>query len=154
MFFTYVARELRRRRRQAMVVALGLALGVGLVVTVSAMAAGVRSAQGSVLQSLYGVGTDITVTRPARPGTGGPARFGLNAPSEEQRGKRFSRDDILQSAGLSIMAASGVDRVAGLTGVKAAAGALSLTSIHAEGEFPDEVGVGQAPAPGSEPVAV
>src|SRR5437016_6518465 len=55
LFFTYLARELRRRRRQAFVVALGLALGVGLVVTVSAMAAGVRSAQGKVLKSLYGV---------------------------------------------------------------------------------------------------
>jgi putative ABC transport system permease protein len=77
MFFvTYVRRELRRRIRQAVVIALGLALGVGLVVTVSAASAGTTKAESSVLSSLYGVGTDVTVTGPPV-GTG---RFGNAKP--------------------------------------------------------------------------
>src|SRR5258708_39224342 len=73
-FFTYLRRELRRRMRQSIFVALGLALGIGLVVTVTAASAGVRKAQSDVLRSLYGVGTDITVTgkapRPRLPASG------------------------------------------------------------------------------------
>ncbi len=63
MFFTYLGRELRRRMRQAIFAALGLAVGIGLVITVTAASAGVRDAQSKVLHSLYGVGTDITVTK-------------------------------------------------------------------------------------------
>ena len=63
MFFTYLWRELRRRARQAIFIAMGLALGIGLVITVTAASAGVKNAQSSVLHSLYGVGTDITVTK-------------------------------------------------------------------------------------------
>ena len=78
MFFaTYLRRELRRRMRQAIFVALGLAVGIGLVVTVSAASAGVKKAESSVLASLYGVGTDVTVTgavvSPPRPGAASPA---------------------------------------------------------------------------------
>jgi putative ABC transport system permease protein len=77
MFFvTYVRRELRRRIRQAVVIALGLALGVGLVVTVSAASAGTAKAESSVLSSLYGAGTDVSVTGPPV-GTG---RFGNPTP--------------------------------------------------------------------------
>ena len=63
MFFTYLRRELRRRIRQSIFIALGLALGIGLVITVTAAATGVKNAQATVLHSLYGVGTDITVTK-------------------------------------------------------------------------------------------
>jgi putative ABC transport system permease protein len=66
-FFTYLARELRRRKRQAIFIALGLAVGVGLVVTVTAASTGVQNAQAGVLKGLYGVGTDITVTKPPPP---------------------------------------------------------------------------------------
>jgi threonine/homoserine/homoserine lactone efflux protein len=52
MFLTYLRRELRRRMRQAVFIALGLALGVGLVITVTAAAAGVKNAQGTVLHAL------------------------------------------------------------------------------------------------------
>jgi ABC-type lipoprotein release transport system permease subunit len=137
MFFTYVRRELRRRLRQAIVVALGLALGIGLVVTVSAMATGVRDAQRSVLQSLYGVGTDITVTRAGSAGSGPQAKFGLSAPDERQAGKSFSRDDILQSPGLGTISSAQAERLASLHGVKAVSSGLSLMSIHAEGTYPD-----------------
>ena len=72
MFFTYLRRELRRRIRQAIFIALGLALGIGLVITVTAASSGVRDAQATVLYSLYGVGTDITVTQTPAAGSGGP----------------------------------------------------------------------------------
>jgi ABC-type lipoprotein release transport system permease subunit len=137
MFFTYVARELRRRHRQAIVVALGLGLGVGLVVTVSAMASGVREAQSAVLQSLYGVGTDITVTQSARAGTGPQARFGLNAPDESKAGQDFSRDQVLESPGLGTIASSKASGLSSLTGVSEVSSGLSLISIHLEGTFPD-----------------
>src|ERR1017187_6667569 len=80
MFLTYLRRELRRRARQAILIALGLAVGVGLVITVTAASAGVSKAQSDVLHSLYGVGTDITVTQPAAAGTGGVSGVGVRGP--------------------------------------------------------------------------
>jgi putative ABC transport system permease protein len=136
VFFTYVGRELRRRRRQAVVVALGLGLGIGLVVTVSAMSDGVSAAQTSVLHSLYGVGTDITVTRSASAGTGRQARFGLNPADRAQQGKEFSRDQIVQSPGSATMSADQVSKLSGISGVSQVSGGLSLTAIHLEGKFP------------------
>src|SRR5229473_1142384 len=59
-FITYLWRELRRRMRQAVFIALGLAVGIGLVITVTAASSGLKNAQGTVLHSLYGVGTAIT----------------------------------------------------------------------------------------------
>ena len=69
-FLRYLGRELGRRARQATVIAIGLALGIGLVITVSAAAAGVKKAQTSVLHSLYGVGTDLTVAETPKAGSG------------------------------------------------------------------------------------
>jgi putative ABC transport system permease protein len=73
-FLRYLGRELGRRARQATVIAIGLALGIGLVITVSAAAAGVKNAQASVLHSLYGVGTDLTVTKTPKAGSGLPGK--------------------------------------------------------------------------------
>src|SRR6201985_3071456 len=77
MFITYLLRELRRRMRQAIFIALGLALGVGLVITVTAASNGVSATQGTVLKSLYGVGTDVTVTQAPTAGSGGGTRLHL-----------------------------------------------------------------------------
>lgn len=44
-----------------------LALGIGLVIMVTAASSGVKSAQAKVLASLYGVGTDVTVTKRLAP---------------------------------------------------------------------------------------
>jgi putative ABC transport system permease protein len=65
MFLIYLRRELRRRRKAALVISLGLALGIALVITVNSVSAGMQQAQGKVLESLYGLGTDMTVTRRA-----------------------------------------------------------------------------------------
>src|SRR6201992_2496249 len=78
MFFTYLWRELRRRARQAIFIAIGLALGIGLVITGTGASTGVKNAEGPVLHSLYGVGTDITVTKaPAPGGRGGGTSYGF-----------------------------------------------------------------------------
>jgi ABC-type antimicrobial peptide transport system permease subunit len=157
MFFTYIYRELRRRHRQALLTALGLAVGVGLVVAVSAYAAGVGEAQEEVLQSLYGVGTDITVTRAAEEGTGGPAEFGMNPGEREEQGERFSRDRVMTSRGQQMIAEDRIDQIAALDDVAAAAGGLTLTVMHVEGEFAEMVpgqGEGQAFGEGETPEAM
>ena len=63
MFGIYLKRELGRRKKAALVIALGLALGIALVITVNSVSAGMQQAQGKVLKSLYGLGTDMTVTK-------------------------------------------------------------------------------------------
>jgi putative ABC transport system permease protein len=106
-YLTYLHRELRRRMRQHILIALGLAAGIGLVVTVTAITAGVKNAQAAVLHSLYGIGTSVTVTTPARPG------------------------------GLGLLKSSSVTAVARLSGVSQAAGGLMLTELtHAGGTSP------------------
>ncbi len=139
MFFTYIYRELRRRHRQALLTAVGLAVGVGLVVAVSAYATGVGDAQEEVLQSLYGVGTDITVTRAAEEGTGGPAEIGMNPGEREEQGERFARDRVTTARGQQMISEDRITQIAGLDGVSAAAGGLSLTVMHVEGEFAEMV---------------
>src|SRR5947207_1001549 len=67
-FMTYLLRGLRGRMRQLVFVAAGLAVGVAAVVTLTAASTGVSQAQAAVLHSLYGVGTDISVTTEAPAG--------------------------------------------------------------------------------------
>jgi hypothetical protein len=102
MFITYLLRELRRRMRQAMFIAAGLALGVGLVITVTAAAGGVSASQGTVLKSLYGVGTDITVTQPPTAGSGG----GRASTSVATRGSRARNPPALAGTYLSAAASA------------------------------------------------
>jgi ABC-type lipoprotein release transport system permease subunit len=135
MFFTYVYRELRRRHRQALLTALGLAVGVALVVSVTAYAGGVSKAQDEVLQSLYGVGTDITVSQTQKLGEGGPQRFGMQPPDQAQQGKKFSRDALTSSPGQQSISTNKLTAISGLDGVAAATGSLSLTSLHVTGSF-------------------
>ncbi len=86
MFFTYLRRELRRRRKAAFVVASGLALGIALVIVVTSVSAGMSAAQDKVLQSLYGLGTDMTVTKaqtpPGENGQPSRPRFQFDAKGE------------------------------------------------------------------------
>ena len=149
MFFTYLGNELRRRRRQAFVVSVGLGLGIALVVVVTAMAAGVQDAQSTVLHSLYGVGTDITVTRTAEQGSapGGPIQLGAN--------DQFSNDQIVTSPGQATFSTVRVDDVATADGVAAASGALTLTSLHIDGDLPtfDTGGGTSGSVPGAAPSA-
>ncbi|MGO9559694.1 MAG: ABC transporter permease [Acidimicrobiales bacterium] len=142
MFFTYLRRELRRRAKQAIVVAIGLAIGIGLVMTVSAASAGVKTAQGEVLHSLYGVGTDMTVTKTATFGAGGTEHFGGfggfgGSGTRPAAGTKISRNTLRPTPGEATFSATAVAKVASLHGVAAATGGLSLTDTSFSGTIPD-----------------
>ena len=138
MFFTYLGRELRRRSRQALVIALGLALGIGLTIAVSAASAGVKSAQNDVLKSLYGVGTDITVTQTATRGTGGAQTFGITGQSQTTTGTKTttsSQDSARLANGSGTLATTTLTKIKGLSGVSDAVGSLSLTDFDVSGSL-------------------
>ncbi|MFI0825506.1 ABC transporter permease [Streptomyces roseolus] len=135
MFFTYLRRELLRRRKAALVVASGLALGIALVIVVTSVSAGMKQAQGKVLASLYGLGTDLTVTKAQeRPAEGAqPAR-----PRFEFRGGEDGEEqssDRLMVQGFQTLADSTVATVAKQAGVARAVGGLSLVNLKIDGEF-------------------
>src|SRR5215470_4598910 len=140
MFFTYLRRELRRRMRQAIFIALGLALGVGLVITVTAASAGVKNAQGTVLHALYGVGTDVTVTKTPKAGSFSPGSFGFGfragTGSRPVAGTKINNNTLSASPTLAAISSSSVATVAGLHGVAAAAGGLTLDNRTISGTVP------------------
>jgi putative ABC transport system permease protein len=139
MFFTYLRRELRRRMRQAIFIALGLALGIGLVITVTAASSGVKDAQAQVLHSLYGVGTDVTVTQTPKAGSFTPGSFGFRGRTGTQKrpaaGTKISINN-LTSAGLGSLTSSSVASIAKLHDVSGASGALSLSDVVITGKIP------------------
>ncbi len=140
MFLTYLRRELRRRLRQAVFISLGLALGVGLVITVTAASGGVQNAQETVLHSLYGVGTDVTVTKAAAKGSGEPVGFQIRQELKSgltgrpAAGTNFSRNLLTPVAGgLGLLSSSSAASIARLPDVSAAGGALGLTDLKVSG---------------------
>jgi ABC-type antimicrobial peptide transport system permease subunit len=154
-YLTYILAELRRRSGRTILTALGLAIGVGLVVTVNALSRGLDDAQAKVLEPLTGVGTDMSVSRPidfSNSDTGGfpqlsaternqlekengGGRFGLR--NLGKPGSHFARDDFVSTSQLSF-AQSNVAKIRALDGVSAAAGGLTLNSIHIEGTVPKQ----------------
>ncbi len=140
MFFTYLRRELRRRMRQGVFIALGLALGVGLVITVTAAASGVKNAQGTVLKALYGVGTDVTVTKTPTAGSFTPGSFGFGfrtgTTKRPAAGTKINDSTLGGGATLASISSSSVSTVAGLHEVAAAAGGLTLTDRTISGTVP------------------
>lgn len=138
MFLTYLRRELRRRRKAALVVASGLALGIALVIVVTSVSAGMTQAQGKVLQSLYGLGTDMTVTKAQTPpeegGTAARPRFKFDAKGEGEQDADQSSDLVLPQ-GFQTLDAATVAEVAAQDGVARAVGGLSLQVMKVNGQF-------------------
>ena len=135
MFFTYLRRELRRRRKAALVVASGLALGIALVIVVDSVSSGMGRAQDKVLQSLYGLGTDMTVTKAASPtpSTSDRPRFRFDAQDDGSEAEQST--DRVMVQGLQTLASSTVGKVAGQSGVADAVGGLSLQVVKVSGQF-------------------
>src|SRR5580692_6926019 len=139
MFFTYLRRELRRRMRQAIFISVGLALGIGLVITVTAASSGVKAAQGTVLQNLYGVGTAATVTKAPTAGSffGGAGRNFNFKP-----GSTVKIDTLTATRSLGTLDDSMVTTISKLNGVAAASGALTADETDTTFKIPQFSGGG------------
>ncbi|MFD5325746.1 ABC transporter permease [Streptomyces sp. NPDC127092] len=146
MFFTYLRRELRRRRKAALVVASGLALGIALVIVVNSVSSGMKQAQDKVLESLYGLGTDLTVTKAReQPEAGQRPRFEFKGRDDGEE----QSSDRLMVQGFQTLPDSTVATVAKQDGVAKAVGGLSLVNLKINGEFKrGEIQRGQAVQPG------
>jgi putative ABC transport system permease protein len=159
----YIAQELRRRRGRALLTALGLGLGIALVVAVTSLSTGLDRAQDRVFAPLAGVGTDLLVSRPIELGDGdsggGFAAFAA-LPADEQKalreenedafvdpadlgepGERFVADSFLPATQLTFpeAAAKAVGKVPEVAEVGRA---LTVLLVHAEGDVPEQRGVG------------
>jgi ABC-type lipoprotein release transport system permease subunit len=138
MFLTYLRRELTNRKKQTVIIAIGMALAIALVVIVSSIAGGVKAAQTSVLQSVYGVGTDITVTKTEEPSSSATGRpsfdFGSRSGSGSSGSTDLSQSRLAVSRGSSTLSAANVQTVAGTSGVKAATGVLTLEDSTFSGQ--------------------
>ncbi|MGY0061023.1 ABC transporter permease [Streptomyces sp. LZ34] len=137
MFFTYLRRELRRRRKAALVVASGLALGIALVIVVTSVSSGMERAQGKVLESLYGLGTDMTVTKARQ----APSGNDQNSRPRFEFDARDSDDDKEQSSdrvmvqGFQTLSAATVTKIGKQGGVADAVGGLNLQVLKVSGQF-------------------
>ncbi|WJL96020.1 ABC transporter permease [Microbacterium sp. ET2] len=140
MYATYLRRELAGRKRQTIIVAAGLALAIALVMIVTSLAAGVRDAQAQALETVYGVGTDLTVTG----GTAEPGQSGAQFDFDEEGGQtgedgttRLDQSRLMTEPLRSTLDASTVETVTATDGVASAVGALSLTNTTFSGELPE-----------------
>jgi putative ABC transport system permease protein len=135
MFGIYLKRELGRRKKAALVIALGLALGIALVITVNSVSAGMTQAQDKVLKSLYGLGTDMTVTKaqsaPKAGSSQGP-NFKFNA--KQSSSSKQSSDRVMTQGG-QVLSSALVTKVAAQQGVSAAVGAITLNVTKVDGSF-------------------
>ncbi|GAA1993441.1 ABC transporter permease [Microbacterium pumilum] len=140
MYGTYLRRELVGRKKQTIIVATGLAIAIALVMIVNSLAAGVRDAQAQALESVYGVGTDLTVTGAmAEPGEGGGPSFQFDqdgGQTGDDGTTNLSQSRLVTEPMRATLDASTVSTVTGVDGVSAAAGALSLTNMTFSGELP------------------
>ncbi|QDZ16183.1 ABC transporter permease [Humibacter ginsenosidimutans] len=145
MFGTYLRRELLGRRRQTIIIAIGMALAIALVIIVNSVAAGVKNAQAQVLQSVYGVGTDITITKPVSAPTAGGDQaqgprfnFGANSGTKSSDGSRKVDSSRLSVGfGTNVMNETKLTAVKKTSGVAAASAVLSLQNTSFNGTLPD-----------------
>ncbi|TFC21751.1 ABC transporter permease [Cryobacterium glucosi] len=144
MFYTYLRRELAGRRKQTAIVAIGMALAIALVIIVNSVSSGVQLAQASVLESVYGVGTDITVSQApaaaATPGTGNgaPQRFDFGSAdgAAADGTTTISRSRLTAERGTETFASTGLDSVRAVPNVSAAAATLLLSNSTFSGALP------------------
>jgi putative ABC transport system permease protein len=138
MFLTYLRRELTNRKKQTVIIATGMALAIALVVIVSSISGGVQAAQSSVLQSVYGVGTDITVTKTATASTNGGRPsfdFGSQGDSDDDSGSTdLSQSRLAVARGTSTLDAANLSTITSTDGVKAATGVLTFENSTFSGQ--------------------
>lgn len=121
--------------RQSIFIGLGLAIGIGLVITVLGASAGVKAAQNKVLRSLYGVGTDLTVTTPPQGGhntqgiqsSPNGTQVCVNGACHTVKGDAINQ---LSSPTYGTLSAATVAEIARLHDVSGTVGGLNLTDTH------------------------
>src|ERR1700712_279456 len=132
MFGTYLRRELVNRRKQTIIISIGMALAIGLVILVNSISAGVQGAQASVLQSVYGVGTDITISQaaaaPTAGATPGQFAFGSGAGSTSGGTTTLNQSTLTTTRTETVFDATDLATVQATSGVSAATGTLALTN--------------------------
>ena len=141
MYWTYLRRELSGRKKQTAIVAIGMAIAIALVIVVNALSAGVRDAQAQALESVYGVGTDLTVTgaqqEPGAGDGGGRFDFGQDGGQTSTDGTTtLSQSRLTTDFRRGTLETSTLDEVTSIDGVAAASGALALTNMTFSGELP------------------
>ena len=148
MFLTYLRRELGGRTKQTIIIAAGMALAIALVIVVSAVSTGVRNAQAATLASVYGVGTDITVTEQQTASSGGgPQQFQFGSGSGASDGsgqRRLSQSQLRTAMGEESYSASWLTKVEKTAGVSAATATLTLQSTSFSGQIPDQSSSGSS----------
>ncbi|MTE22829.1 ABC transporter permease [Microbacterium sp. ZXX196] len=151
MYGTYLRRELAGRKRQTAIVAAGLAVAIALVIIATSLARGVSDAQEEALASVYGVGTDLTVTgAAAEPGEGGGQRFEFGGEQAGEDGTtELSQSTLSVERGRGTLDASASETAASTTGVEAVSAALALSNMEFSGEIPSQASEsGEAAPPG------
>lgn len=141
MYWTYLRRELGGRKKQTIIVAAGLAIAIALVIVVNSLSAGVRDAQSQALESVYGVGTDLTVTGAAQQpgsGTGGQRfQFGSGDGTSSDGTTTVAQSRLMTDFRRGTLASSVLATVEKIDGVSGASAALSLTNTTFSGQLPD-----------------
>jgi len=135
MFFTYLRRELKQRLRQTLLVAFALGTSIGLVIVVSAASTGISAAQKTVLSGLYGIGTDVSVTKTVLPTQNGQ-RFDFGPMGAAGNGGTAINQTRLTTqrfAGTFDQAT--LAKVAGTAGVSKVAGTLKLSQVIFKGNI-------------------
>jgi ABC-type antimicrobial peptide transport system permease subunit len=138
MFFTYLGRELSKRARQTALIAIGLAVAIALVMVVNSVATGIKNAQGSVLSGLYGIGTDVTVSKTAAPGTDLGPRFNIGGALGSTAGntRKFNANRLEVARGSSTLTAAAVNQIKSVDGVAGAVATLKLNAVTFSGTLP------------------
>ena len=141
MFGTYLLRELTHRRKQTAIIAIGMALAIALVIIVNAVSAGVRDAQAGVLASVYGVGTDVTVSQaPEAPkeGEGGRPTFDFGAADGQAAdgSTNLAQERLGAERGTATFDATALDSVLAVDNVSAATATLALRNTSFSGQIP------------------
>lgn len=144
--FEYVRRGITRRKRQTAIIAIGMALAVAAVMVISAASSGIAAAQSSVLQSVYGVGTDLTITSQPSMGSAGQSgdvqsggnrvQFGPQAGETDSDGNtQIQSTQLTVEMGTQTMDSDVLKTVAATDGVSASTGTLSLSQVDFSGSI-------------------
>ena len=93
-----------------------------------------KAAQGTVLHSLYGVGTDMTVTETSTPNGNGGQSFSFRGPDAGSttgtKSSTTTSDNLRLAPGTSAITTATLTKIKGVSGVTAAVGSLTLNDFN------------------------